>query len=179
MVIPEQNLNGSILIINLKTEDKMHYIKVALLTFILSFSFSRSQEQQMVPRFSDGPAQYILGAGDVLTITVNLWGYVRKPGIFTIPSTYGLIDLISSAGGPAQNSRLNDVKIIRKDQAVITVDVEKFIKTGNKDLIPPLQPGDTIIVSGSIRNVLSEILGFARDIAVILNIFILYNSLNR
>ena len=158
----------------------MRFIKqLILVVSILTLMGQAQEQQQYMPQFSGGPAQYVLGQGDILTISVNLWGYVLKPGIYIIPSTYGLIDLISSAGGPHPNSRLNDVRIIRKDQAIITVDVEKFIKTGNNDLIPPLQPGDTVIVSGSITNVFATILGFARDIAIILNVFILYSSLNR
>jgi protein involved in polysaccharide export with SLBB domain len=98
---------------------------------------------------------------------------VNKPGIYTIPSNYDLISLISSAGGPTSAARLNDIRIIRRDEAVIMVDIEKFIKTGNKDLIPPLQPGDTIIVSGSIRNLFLDIVSFARDLAIIVNVFLL------
>jgi protein involved in polysaccharide export with SLBB domain len=132
-----------------------------------------AQQTTTIQTFSQGPSQYILGKGDVLTITVNLWGYVNKPGIYTIPSNYDLISLISSAGGPTSAARLNDIRIIRRDEAVIMVDIEKFIKTGNKDLIPPLQPGDTIIVSGSIRNLFLDIVSFARDLAIIVNVFLL------
>ena len=150
-----------------------------LFSVIFTHKGQAQETQQYIPQFSGGPAQYVLGQGDILTITVNLWGFVQKPGIYTIPSTYGLVDLLSSAGGPLPNSRLNDVRIIRKDEVVITVDIEKFLKTGSKEMIPPLQPGDTVIVSGSIRNVFAEIIGFARDIAIIINVFLLYQSLNK
>ncbi len=61
-----------------------------------------SQDSRMSQQFSSGdrPAQYILGTNDVLLITVNLWGHVQRPGIYSIPSSFGLIDLLSSAGGP-------------------------------------------------------------------------------
>jgi len=125
----------------------------------------------------DRPAQYILGGNDVLLINVNLWGHVQRPGIYSIPSAYGLIDLISSAGGPAETARLSDIRIIRKNQQVVKVDVEKYIKTGNSDLLPPLQPGDTIIVSGSVYDIFTSIIGIARDLAIIANVFVLASRL--
>lgn len=124
-------------------------------------------------QIGDRPAQYILGSNDVLLITVNLWGHVQKPGIYSIPSSFGIIDLLSSAGGPLKTARLNDIRIIRKNQEVITVNVEEFIKTGNKDLLVPLQPGDVIIVSGSISDIFGRIVGFVRDLAIIVNVIVL------
>jgi len=133
---------------------------------IPSFSENKSQ-------FSDKPAQYILGTGDILLVSVNLWGHVQRPGIYSIPSAYSLIDLISSAGGPLSTARLNDVRIVRKNQEVIKVDVEKFLKTGDNEILPQLQPGDTIIVSGSIQDIFSRFVGLMRDIAIIVNVFVL------
>jgi hypothetical protein len=121
----------------------------------------------------DRPAQYILGSDDVLLITVNLWGHVQRPGIYSIPSSFGLIDLLSSAGGPLTTARLNDVKIIRKNQEVIKVNIKEFMKTGNKDLLVPLQPGDLVIVSGSVADIVGRIVAFARDLAIIVNVWVL------
>ena len=56
-------------------------------------------------RYTDRPAQYILGSGDILLVNVNLWGHVQRPGIYSVPSSYTLIDLISSAGGPLKTAR--------------------------------------------------------------------------
>src|SRR5210317_1240751 len=94
-----------------------------------------------VSRFTDRPAQYILGTGDILLVNINLWGHVQRPGIYSIPSAYTLIDLISSAGGPLNTARLNDVRIVRKDQEVLKIDIEKFLKTGDNTLLPIIQPG--------------------------------------
>jgi len=133
-----------------------------------AFDFS-----DQVSRFTDRPAQYILGSGDILLVSVNLWGHVQRPGIYSIPSSYTLIDLISSAGGPAKSARLNDVRIVRKNEEVLKVDVELFLKSGNNKLLPVLQPGDTIIVSGSISDIFTRIVGIMRDMAIIANVFVL------
>jgi len=151
------------------------------LIVLLSVLFSYGQGLEQMPsfgapaqsRYTDRPAQYILGSGDILLVNVNLWGHVQRPGIYSVPSSYTLIDLISSAGGPLKTARLNDVRVVRKNQEVIQVDVAKFLKTGNNELLPPLQPGDTIIVSGSIQDVFTRLVAIFRDLAIIANVFVL------
>lgn len=145
---------------------------IFMLGFLAGLSAQEGQQEYLAP-YGDRPAQYILGSEDVLLITVNLWGHVKKPGIYSIPSNFGIIDLLSSAGGPLKTARLNDVRIIRKNQEVITVNIEEFIKTGNKDLLVPLQPGDVIIVSGSISDIFGRIVGVMRDLAIIANVIVL------
>jgi protein involved in polysaccharide export with SLBB domain len=126
----------------------------------------------------DRPAQYILGTNDVLLISINLWGHVQRPGIYSIPSSFGLVDLLSSAGGPLKTARLNDVRLIRKNQEVIKVNLKEFMKTGNKDLLVPLQPGDLVIVSGSAFDMFAQIVAVARDIAIILNLIVLTRAID-
>ena len=153
--------------------------RVIFLSVILIYvSIGQGQDSQMQLQYGDRPAQYILGGSDVLLINVNLWGHVQRPGIYSIPSSYGLIDLISSAGGPRETARLSDVRIIRSNQQVINVDVEKFIKTGDSDLLPLLQPGDTIIISGSAYDVFTRFLGIVRDIAIIANAIYLISRID-
>ena len=151
-----------------------------LFLFVFSFNiFAQTLEglpsfnQPQTSRYTDRPAQYILGGDDILLVSVNLWGHVQRPGIYSIPSSYTLIDLVSSAGGPLKTARLTDVRIVRKNQEVIQVDIEKFLKTGNIELLPVLQPGDTIIVSGSIQDVFTRLVGIFRDLAIIANVFVL------
>ena len=144
--------------------------------FVLVMSVSGiSQDYSLNQQYQPGdrPAQYILGSQDVLLITVNLWGHVQRPGIYSIPSSFGLIDLLSSAGGPLKSARLNDVRIIRKNQDVIKVNVKEFMNSGNQDLLVPLQPGDLVIVSGSALDIFATIAAIARDIAIVVNVILL------
>jgi hypothetical protein len=154
-----------------------YLIKIMLLLPVL-IGFGLTQDypfQQYQP--GDRPAQYILGTDDVLLISVNLWGHIQRPGIYNIPSSFNIIDLLSSAGGPLETARLNDVRLIRKNQEVLQINVKEFITTGNKDLLVALQPGDLVIVSGSITDAFERVVRVARDIAIILNIFLLYEAL--
>jgi len=149
-----------------------------IVLFLTLISLSFAQDSQVQIQYADRPAQYILGGADMLLINVNLWGHIQRPGIYSVPSSYSLIDLISSAGGPKETARLSDVRIIRSNQQVINVDVERFIKTGDSDLLPLLQPGDTIVISGSAYDVFTRFLGIVRDIAIIANAIYLISRID-
>lgn len=163
-------------------------IIVTFCIIIFAFNFLSAQDldnlstfnqNRSVSQFTDRPAQYILGTGDILLVTINLWGHVQRPGIYSVPSSYSLIDLISSAGGPLKTARLNDVRIVRKNQDVIKVDIDQFLKTGDIELLPVLQPGDTIIVAGSIQDIFTRFVGIMRDLAIIANVFVLAARIQR
>ncbi len=148
-------------------------VLLLLLLGLGAYVYGQEFRNQQPLQYGDRPAQYILGSNDVLLININLWGHVQRPGIYSIPSSFNIIDLLSSAGGPLKTARLNDVRIIRKNQEIINVNIEEYIKTGNKDLLVPLQPGDVIIVSGSISDIFSRLVAIIRDVAIIVNVYVL------
>ena len=153
--------------------------KIVLFCFLVMSALPGQAQDEQYLQFGDRPAQYILGGRDVLLINVNLWGHVQRPGIYSIPSTYGLIDLISSAGGPLKTARLSEVRIIRSNQTVVSINIDRFIKTGDNTVLPVLQPGDTIVVSGSITDIFTRTISVLRDIAIILNVVYLTQLVNR
>src|SRR5512137_1114107 len=79
----------------------------------------------------DRAAQYYLGTSDELLIPVNIWGFVQKPGQYMVPDNTDLVALLSFAGGPNENARLNEIRIIRNDpkrgNLVYKIDVKKFV----------------------------------------------------
>ena len=98
--------------------------------------------------------QYYLGQANELLIRVNIWGKVTRPGQYFVPASTDLITLISVAGGPIARSRLTDIRVVRTNEQgeneVILVNVKKFLKTGDKRLIPDLKPDDTVVIHGSV-----------------------------
>lgn len=133
---------------------------------------------------------------------VNIWGFVRKPGQYMVPTDTDLISLMSFAGGPVEQAKIKSIKIVRinpaevkttavdrgsnggvnrsmpemdgevskskiEAQRVLQINVKEYLATGRSELIPPLMPGDTIIVEGSALNTVNKILDFASKIAVI------------
>jgi len=121
--------------------------------------------------------QYYLGEANELLIRVNVWGRVARPGQYFVPATTDLITLLSAAGGPQGRSRISDIRVVRADKTgqgeVLVVNVKKYLKTGDKRLIPDLKPEDTVIVSASTWQFVTELLTVAGAIGLIANAYYL------
>lgn len=145
---------------------------IVLLTSNESFAQGLFGEQAS-PIGSNAPSYYYLGGKEGLTIAVNLWGFVKNPGRYEVPSSTDLVQLISLGGGPLEHAQLESVKIVRQilqpdstyKTDVIHVSLDKFQKTGTKT--PLLLPGDTIIVPGSTFSAVQQFVALFRDVALI------------
>lgn len=129
-----------------------------------------------VPSHVETGAQYFIGDENQLLMQVNVWGRVEKPGQYFVPSDTDLITLISVAGGPADKSRLDNVRVVRgvsEGSDVIQVNIKKYLKTGDRDLIPDLKPEDTIIVSGSMWYLFSSVISVVAQLAIVANVYYL------
>lgn len=78
----------------------------------------------------------------------------------------------------AANLSEADLKKLSDKNKVFDVDVKKYIKTGNKNLIPELKPGDTIVVEGSTFHFVTKALDFTAKLAVFVNIYYLIQIAN-
>jgi len=132
--------------------------------FYLSLCAQQSEADATNPLQS---ATYSIGDGNIVTMNINLWGHVKRPGAYQIPITFGLLELISNAGGPSGTANLDDVKIVRKGNEVLRVNLSQYILTGDERVLKKLQPGDTVVIGGSLGNVFSDVLGYLRDIALV------------
>jgi len=145
---------------------------ISLLLIFTSISFAQLFESgTRIVTGSGSSAYYFVGKTGELTITVNLWGFVRNPGRYEVPSSTDLVQLISYGGGPLKEAKLKDVKIIRNVredstivEKVIKINVEKIIEDGEPS--PILLPGDTVVVPGGSIDVIRDILGIIRDIGL-------------
>lgn len=144
---------------------------ILLLLFFVSTSFAQIFESPKIITGGGSSAYYFVGKTGELTITVNLWGFVRNPGRYEVPSSTDLVQLISYGGGPLKEAKLKDVRIIRNVredstivEKVIKINVEKIIEDG--DPSPILLPGDTVVVPGGSIDVIKDILAILRDIGL-------------
>lgn len=130
-------------------------------------------------------AQYQIGSGDELLIKVNVWGFVRIPGQYLVPRDTDLVSLISYAGGPTENAKVSDIKLVRTThlgqngsngdplQKIYKYNLNKFLKTGDISLNPQLMPNDTITVPGSTVHLISKSLEFIGKLAVFVQVYYL------
>lgn len=114
---------------------------------------------------------YYAKPGD-LTIVVNVWGFVQKPGRYEVSGTTDLVQLIALAGGPAEYADMSAVRITRLAEAggeqkkrEFTVDLDDLTVLTDEQLA--LKPGDTIVVDPSGWFSLRDILSGATAVAVL------------
>ena len=105
-----------------------------------------------------------------VNVEVSLWGTIRYPGRYRVPVNTTFLDLMSYAGGPLEESNLEDIRILRetndpgKKPKVIKLNYddllwENSIKTASR-INPVLQPGDIVLVLEQKRYSFRENLSF-------------------
>jgi hypothetical protein len=153
---------------------------VVLSTVMLFFSlfsvhtFAQTSQSGLAPTLPSASAAsyyYIAKPGE-LTMQVNLWGFVKNPGRYEVPSSTDLIQLISFAGGPVQYAKLDEVKLTRLilndstgRKREIVFDLEHLDKLDQSSLA--LYPGDTIFIDHTGWLTLRDVFSFVTTAAVI------------
>ncbi len=90
-------------------------IGISVLTLHSLHDTLSAQSNDFPANLKNRGSLYYLGEKDELLIKVNIWGFVQKPGQYMVPNGTDLISLISFAGGPREEARLNNVKLIRNE----------------------------------------------------------------
>lgn len=125
-------------------------------------------------------AQYYISrkeAIDELLIRVNVWGYVAKPGQYLVPDNTDLISLLSYAGGPTEDARIDAIRLIRTVEGkrqVTEVDLRELLEGGSLEEIPVLMPGDTVIVPGNLYRLISRAVSIVSQLAIVANVYYLF-----
>lgn len=98
------------------------FLSAVVSSFLSTASFAQEAEVDETKPHGATPyrgAQYFLGEQDELLMRVNIWGFVRKPGQYMVPTDTDLISLISFAGGPVEQAKVKAVKIVRANEAAL------------------------------------------------------------
>jgi polysaccharide biosynthesis/export protein len=80
------------------------------------------------------------------TIRVYIVGDVVNPGAYDISSLSTPLNALFVAGGPTQNGSLRNVKVMRGNQLVETVDLYDLLLHGVKSDVQHLENGDSVMV---------------------------------
>ncbi len=94
---------------------------------------------------------------EAVNMKVSVWGFIKYPGRYLVPDYTTIIDLLSYAGGPTDDSHLDDLRLYR----VLPDSTEQMFKFNFEDLLweneievenrttPKLIARDILIVPGS------------------------------
>ncbi|MCS7185543.1 MAG: SLBB domain-containing protein [Armatimonadetes bacterium] len=115
--------------------------------------------------------------GDIIVVPERakayVFGAVARPGAIGVKTGDTVLTVISNAGGPAPDAKLDEVVLVRivKDKPVVTkLNLNQAIQKGDPSQSPPVQPGDVLYVSRKRRGEgwedFARILGLANSIAL-------------
>ncbi len=156
---------------------KKLYLALGLLLLLSSARAAEEETPVTLPKAIERGAQYYIGDENELMMKVNIWGRVQKPGQYFVPSDTDLITMISVAGGPADKSRIDNVRVVRiaasGAEEVLEINIKRYLKTGDRELIPDLKPDDTIIVSGSMWYIFTTVVQVVSQLAIVANVYYL------
>lgn len=109
-------------------------------------------------RFQQQSGYFNFSDPEAINIKVAIWGWIKYPGRYVVPSYSTVSDLLSYAGGPTDATNLEDLRIYRtmadSSHTLITfsygdVFLEKKLEKGKS--IPRLEAGDILVVPGEPR----------------------------
>ncbi len=150
----------------------MNRLFIVLLFAGLLFSTSYSQDDVQIGSNLNNYRQTQGGLFDYsdpsgINIKVQLWGYVKYPGYYVVPSYSTLNDLMSFAGGPLEDAMLDDLRIYRNDEKagkqLSHYNINDLLWNDSlttKIEFPQLKAGDVILVPGEPRYFVREDIQF-------------------
>jgi len=156
---------------------------IILLIFILSIpivTFAQNQDLQIGSGVNQlknylGGAYYDYSDPHEVNIKVAVWGYVRYPGKFIIPAYSSVQDLLSYAGGPTDETHLDELRLIRSNsdstKTIIKINYKDFLfdkDVTSIDKTTQLKAGDVLLASGAPRFYLKDYLSYILSIASLL-----------
>jgi len=88
-----------------------------------------------------------ISLGGIRSIRVNIVGEVTLPGTYNLSSLASVFNAMYAAGGPSPDGSLRDVKIIRNNKTIASLDFYNFLLNGILKGNMRLQDEDIIFVS--------------------------------
>jgi protein involved in polysaccharide export with SLBB domain len=97
---------------------------------------------------TDSPATIFLqvSLGNIRTINVTIVGQVKNPASYSLPSLATIYNALHAAGGPNVNGSFRDIRLVRKNKHIETLDIYEFLLNGIKQGDLRLEDGDVIVV---------------------------------
>ena len=120
-----------------------------------------------------------------INIKVSVWGFVKYPGKYIIPVYSKVNDLVSYAGGPTDEARLEEMRIVRTDsisskQIIFNLNYNDYLmdpKYSIDSSTQSLKAGDVLLVSGSPRFYLHDYLTTILSlVSVLISLIILFRQ---
>ena len=82
----------------------------------------------------------------IRTVQVNIIGEVKAPGTYSLNSLSTVLNALYVAGGPSKMGTFREVKLVRKDETIATLDIYEYLLYGTQKGNLKLQDQDVLLV---------------------------------
>ncbi len=159
--------------------------KVLISIFLIGITLTLFGQTSVMLTPSSNISAYTLDGArsgvEKLKMNTYVLGQVGKPGLYVVPDDTDFLTLIALAGGPREDAKLSKIRIVRpsidEGEKIVWVNLKQYLDTGDPELIPQLQPGDTVVVSGTIFYAFSRIADFLSKVTIALSVYNLVTGL--
>jgi len=98
-------------------------------------------------------AEVSLTMSELRTIPITISGESFSPGPYSVPAVATAMGLLIGTGGPTEEGTLRGIQVVRRGQVVGTLDLYRFLITGDRTTDVPLQSGDVIYIPPRMQRV--------------------------
>lgn len=110
--------------------EHIEVLHVAGFTIEQATNLIKIKMAKIYPGISNGKTQLSVNLGNTRRIKVMVTGEVNTPGGFTISSLATLFNVLYYAGGPNENGSLRNIRLIRNNKVLRTLDFYDFLQNG-------------------------------------------------
>lgn len=112
-------------------------------------SFLKNKLSQIYEGLNGGEEQtdIQLSLGQVRSIQVSIIGEVPNPGTYQVSSLATVFHAMFQAGGVKEPGTVRDIKVVRNNKTVASVDIYDFLVNGTRKNDIRLEDGDVIVVA--------------------------------
>ena len=104
----------------------------------------------------DGSIQLDVSLGQLRSIRIFVIGDVERPGAYELSSVATVLTALYAAGGPGEAGSLRQVRVLRGDAQVGSLDLYRYLLDGDRSGDVILREGDTVLVPPRERTVLLQ-----------------------
>ena len=109
-----------------------------------------NEEYNELTDFKNIQRKYSTNESGTLLMNINIWS-ADISGSFTVPENVNFVDILTLAGGAKKGNNYKKIEILREvpnseNQYKTLVNLENFLKTGDRSKFISLMPNDTIVI---------------------------------
>ena len=128
------------------------------------------------PQYNVSSERFFTDKNGTILMNVNVWGHVNSPGRHMVFDGIDMATLLSVVGGPQRGAKLKNVRLFRereddKGKIVYTINLEKFLKTGDRSEFVKVMPNDTFIIPQKTSSYIITQVGTLNTILSFLNLY--------